>query len=65
MGVFTTLYFVAIVMEMIIRAPLNRKRRQDKMSEQRVRAEEQLMLERFGERYGSYMQKVGSVLPKI
>ena len=31
----------------------------------RVRAEEQLMLEQFGEQYRSYMQKVGAVFPKI
>jgi protein-S-isoprenylcysteine O-methyltransferase Ste14 len=31
----------------------------------RVRAEEQLMLEQFGDQYRSYMQKVGAVLPKI
>jgi protein-S-isoprenylcysteine O-methyltransferase Ste14 len=31
----------------------------------RVRAEEQLMLEQFGEQYRSYMQKVGGVFPKI
>jgi protein-S-isoprenylcysteine O-methyltransferase Ste14 len=31
----------------------------------RVRAEEQLMLEQFGEQYRSYMQKVGAVLPKF
>ena len=31
----------------------------------RVRAEEQLMLEQFGDEYRSYMQKVGAVLPKL
>jgi len=31
----------------------------------RVRAEEQLMLEQFGEQYRSYMQKVGAVFPKF
>ena len=30
----------------------------------RVRAEEQLMLEQFGDQYRSYMQRVGGVLPK-
>ena len=31
----------------------------------RVRQEEQLMLEQFGDQYRSYMQKVGAVLPKL
>jgi len=31
----------------------------------RVRAEEQLMLDSFGEQYREYMQNVGSVIPKI
>ena len=31
----------------------------------RVKAEEQLMLEQFGEQYRSYMQKVGVVFPKL
>ena len=31
----------------------------------RVRAEEQLMLEQFGDRYRSYMQKVGGVFPRF
>lgn len=31
----------------------------------RVRAEEQLMLEQFGDQYRSYMQKVGAVIPKL
>ena len=31
----------------------------------RVKAEEQLMLEQFGEQYRSYMQKVGAVFPKL
>jgi protein-S-isoprenylcysteine O-methyltransferase Ste14 len=30
----------------------------------RVKAEEQLMLEQFGDQYRSYMQKVGAVFPK-
>lgn len=30
----------------------------------RVRAEEQLMLEQFGDQYRSYMQKVGGVFPR-
>jgi protein-S-isoprenylcysteine O-methyltransferase Ste14 len=31
----------------------------------RVRAEEQLMLEQFGDQYRSYMQKVGAIIPKV
>ena len=31
----------------------------------RVRQEEQLMLEQFGDQYRSYLQKVGAVLPKL
>jgi len=31
----------------------------------RVRAEEQLMLEQFGDQYRSYMQRVGGVFPKF
>ena len=31
----------------------------------RVKAEEQLMLEQFGDEYRAYMQKVGAVLPKF
>ncbi|MCI0554768.1 MAG: isoprenylcysteine carboxylmethyltransferase family protein [Anaerolineae bacterium] len=31
----------------------------------RVKAEEQLMIEQFGDQYRSYMQKVGGVLPKM
>jgi protein-S-isoprenylcysteine O-methyltransferase Ste14 len=31
----------------------------------RVKAEEQLMIERFGDQYRTYMQKVGAVFPKM
>lgn len=31
----------------------------------RVRAEEQLMIEKFGDQYQSYMEKVGGVVPKF
>ena len=31
----------------------------------RVRAEEQMMVEMFGEQYRAYMQKVGSILPRF
>lgn len=44
MDIFTAIYFVAIVVEMIIRAPLNKKRKQEKMSEQRVSSQEKAIL---------------------
>ncbi|RPJ26845.1 MAG: isoprenylcysteine carboxylmethyltransferase family protein [Chloroflexi bacterium] len=44
MDIFTAVYFVAIVAEIIIRAPLNRRRKQEKMSERRVSSQEQIML---------------------
>jgi protein-S-isoprenylcysteine O-methyltransferase Ste14 len=31
----------------------------------RVKAEEQLMMEQFGDQYGAYMQKVGTIIPKM
>jgi len=31
----------------------------------RIKAEEQLMMEQFGDQYRSYMQKVGGVFPKL
>ena len=40
MDIFTAIYFAALVIEMIIRAPLNKKRRQEKMSERRVSGQE-------------------------
>ena len=40
MDIFTAIYFVAIVVEMIIRAPLNKKRKQEKMSERRITGQE-------------------------
>jgi protein-S-isoprenylcysteine O-methyltransferase Ste14 len=44
MDIFTAIYFVAILVEMIIRAPLNQRRKQEKMSEQRVTAQEKTLL---------------------
>lgn len=44
MDIFTVIYFVAIVIEIIIRIPLNRKRKQEKMSEQRVTQQERTLL---------------------
>jgi protein-S-isoprenylcysteine O-methyltransferase Ste14 len=44
MDIFTVIYFVGIVAEMIIRAPLNQRRKQEKMSEQRVTGQEKTLL---------------------
>jgi protein-S-isoprenylcysteine O-methyltransferase Ste14 len=44
MDIFTGIYFLALIIEMIIRAPLNKRRRQEKMSEQRVTGQEMLIL---------------------
>jgi protein-S-isoprenylcysteine O-methyltransferase Ste14 len=44
MDIFTGIYFAALVIEMIIRAPLNRKRKQEKMHESRVTTQEVFIL---------------------
>jgi protein-S-isoprenylcysteine O-methyltransferase Ste14 len=44
MDIFTAIYFVAIIIEMVIRAPLNKKRKQEKMSERRVTIQEKTLL---------------------
>lgn len=44
MDIFTAIYFVAIVIETIIRAPLNQKRKQEKMSERRFTSQEKTLL---------------------
>lgn len=44
MDIFTAIYFLAIVIEMVIRAPLNQKRKQEKMSERRVSSQEKAIL---------------------
>jgi protein-S-isoprenylcysteine O-methyltransferase Ste14 len=44
MDIFTTLYFAALVLQMIIRAPFNRKRKQEKMSERRITSQEIFIL---------------------
>ena len=44
MDIFTAIYFAALVIEMIIRAPLNRQRKQEKMSERRVTNQEVFIL---------------------
>ena len=44
MDIFIAVYFVALVAEIIIRAPIDRMRRQQKMSERRVTNQEQILL---------------------
>jgi protein-S-isoprenylcysteine O-methyltransferase Ste14 len=44
MDIFTAIYFAAIVIEMVIRAPLNMRRKQEKMSERRVTRQERILL---------------------
>jgi protein-S-isoprenylcysteine O-methyltransferase Ste14 len=44
MDIFTAIYFVGIVAEIIIRAPINQKRKQGRMSEQRVTSQERILL---------------------
>ena len=44
MKIFIWVYFLAIVVESVIRAPLNRKRKEQKMSERRVTSQETIIL---------------------
>lgn len=44
MDIFTAIYFAAILVEMVIRGPWNKKRKEQKMSERRVTSQEKLML---------------------
>jgi protein-S-isoprenylcysteine O-methyltransferase Ste14 len=44
MSIFTAIYFLALIIEIIIRVPLDRKRKQEKMSERRVTNQEQILL---------------------
>ena len=44
MDIFTAIYFVALVIETAIRAPLNKMRRQEKMSERRITNQEKILL---------------------
>ena len=44
MDIFTAIYFVALVIQTVIRAPLNKKRRQEKMSERRFTDQEKTLL---------------------
>jgi protein-S-isoprenylcysteine O-methyltransferase Ste14 len=44
MSIFIAVYFLALIIEIIIRVPLNRKRQQEKMRERRVTSQEQILL---------------------
>ncbi len=44
MDIFIAIYFIALIVEIIIRAPVDRKRRQEKMSERRITNQEQILL---------------------
>src|SRR6266511_5135928 len=44
MSIFTAVYFMALIIEIIIRVPLDRKRKQEKMSERRITRQEQILL---------------------
>ena len=44
MDIFTAIYFIALVIETVIRAPINKMRRQEKMSEQRFTDQEKILL---------------------
>jgi protein-S-isoprenylcysteine O-methyltransferase Ste14 len=44
MDIFTVIYFIGILAELIIRAPLNQQRKQEKMNEQRVTRQERTLL---------------------
>lgn len=44
MDIFTAIFLLALIVEMVIRAPLNKKRKQEKMSERRVTNQEMTIL---------------------
>ena len=44
MGFLIAVYFMALIIQIIIRAPVDRKRRQGKISERRVTTQEQILL---------------------
>ena len=44
MSIFEIVFWAALVVEMVIRAPLNKKRKEEKISEQRVSTQEKLIL---------------------
>lgn len=45
MDIFTAIFLLALIVEMVIRAPLNQRRKQEKMSEHRVTNQEMIILE--------------------
>lgn len=44
MDIFTVVYFAGILLEILIRAPINKQRQREKMSEQRVNRQERTLL---------------------
>ena len=44
MSIFEVVYWAALIAEMVIRAPLNKKRKEEKMSEQHVSSQEKIIL---------------------
>ena len=44
MDVFTAVYFAALIIQTVIRAPLNKMRRQEKMSKRRFTDQEKILL---------------------
>lgn len=44
MDIFTAIYFAAIIAETIVRAPFNERRKKEKINEQRVTAQERILL---------------------
>jgi protein-S-isoprenylcysteine O-methyltransferase Ste14 len=44
MDIFTAIYFAALIIQIIIRVPLNKMRKQEKMSERRVTSQEKTLL---------------------
>ena len=44
MSIFEIIFWFAIIVEMTIRAPINKKRKQEKMSEQNVSTQEKVIL---------------------
>jgi len=44
MKIFTAIYFLALIIEIVIRAPLDRQRKAEKMSERRYTDQEKTLL---------------------